>query len=137
MNLNRITLLRRELLKGEKKWRSLTVILIKSNIGEDTFETETKISNYAFNLVIKLRKIVFLSKDFSKDKFKIIYNPHLQTSKQFKMANLNSSSLCLIIGENEFKNNQVSLKKMSTGEQITIGVDENSLLSLFENKNFE
>lgn len=115
------------------KKKTLAVVLVKKN--EDLIED--KVENYAMKIVNKLRKSILENNQvLSPDDFNIIYNPHFQTTKQFKIANSNDSSFCFIIGEDEFKENLISIKSMSSGIQKKLVLDEKTLQSIFLEEKF-
>lgn len=53
-----------------------------------------------------------------------VYPAFDKLGKQFKYANANNIPYVLIVGEEEVKNNQVSLKNMTDGEQETLELEE-------------
>jgi histidyl-tRNA synthetase len=54
----------------------------------------------------------------------IIYPDNVKLKKQFDYANKNRIPFVIILGENEIKNNTLSLKNMDTGEQKELTISE-------------
>ena len=84
-------------------------------------QIQFKVSRYASKIASQLRKTVFESKErgeiASNSNWRIIFNPQLSTSKQMRMADTNSASICVLVGVEEAEQNSVTVKQMHSGEQ--------------------
>ena len=75
---------------------------------------EEKFKEYGFNLINKLRK----------KEIKTTFDYKYNLKKSLKNANINNTKFAIIIGENEFNNNNLSVKSLFDGKQKKMSLDE-------------
>ena len=73
-----------------------------------------EVKNYSLDLLIKLRKL----------DLKIRYDHKFNLKKSLKNANDSKIKFAIIIGENEFKNNNYTLKNLYEGSQKNVSLEE-------------
>ncbi|MDR2653321.1 MAG: histidine--tRNA ligase [Prevotellaceae bacterium] len=71
--------------------------------------------NYCLPILSELRKVGICAE---------IYPEQAKLKKQLSYADANKINLVAIVGENELKNNSVSLKNMTTGEQREVKIND-------------
>ncbi|SUZ90474.1 uncharacterized protein METZ01_LOCUS43328 [marine metagenome] len=72
-----------------------------------------------------IKKLYPLIDSLRKDGKKIdIYPDEVKLNKQFSYANKHNVNYAIIMGENEFKNNQVVIKNMTDGSQSNYSIEE-------------
>ncbi len=109
MGIERTTLAIKKFTNKSKKKRVLSVCVI----SEDEIEYGIKISN----LLREKGITTYFLGGYGK------------ISKQMKIANSLGSDEVVIIGEDEIRNNTITLKKMNTGEQIKLNIEDIDKLS--------
>jgi histidyl-tRNA synthetase len=87
--------------------------------------------DYNFDIIVinfginYMKKLYPLIENLRKDGKKIdIYPDEIKLNKQFSYANKHNVKYAIIMGENEFKNNQVVIKNMIDGSQANYSIEE-------------
>lgn len=103
--------------------RTVEVLMSRSLIPSSNQTTSTLVTIFSENLQGQSLKVASKLRNAGINT-ELYPDPSDKLDKQFKYADKKSIPYAIVIGEDEIKNNMVTLKSLATREQLTLPIDE-------------
>ena len=105
------------------------LLMDEKNLFPDYLENsfDIIIINFGIKYLKKMFPIIDMFRKQNKKVF--VYPDEVKINKQFSYANQHNASFAVIMGENEFNNDEIVIKNMTDGSQLTYSLNNVNSIS--------